>query len=49
MILVSKEIFVIFEYNIYSKRYMEDTYRDPKMCSGFNMFKITKVTKLKDS
>ena len=41
----------ISEYNIYSKRYMEDIWIKKCVIALYfaNMFKVTKIAKLKDS
>ena len=51
MILLSEEIFTIFDYRIHSRRYIARRYVDPKCMLALifaNAFEIGKLTELKD-
>ena len=51
-ILISKEIFMIFDYCVHNRRYIEDMNMDPKCVLALifvSVFEIVNFTKLKDS
>ena len=46
--MLSEEIFMIFDYGIYNRRYVEGIAMDPKIVNFYYLFEITKFAKLKD-